>query len=368
MDLQIKKASPQSPFSWENILTSLEEAVLVIDQHGKISFLNQAAESLTGTSSSQVTQQPYESVFARNPWLLDMVKKSQPPQHNSTHAEGDLVTKRGHPVPVSLAVTSLQDPYGRCVGTVLLLRDLTHRKEMEEHLKRSDRLALLGTVAAGLAHEIKNPLGGIKGASQLLRREVANDPSLVECTDIVIREVDRINQILEQLLDLSHPPKLHMDSLNIHELLDHVLFLERQALSRGNVVIEKNFDPSLPPIQGDRAQLIQVFLNLVKNSLEALDGKGCLTISTRIETDYHIRAQGSDRGKFIRVDIEDNGPGIKEEYLPNIFTPFFTTKSSGTGLGLAICHRIIKEHGGLIQVESREGQGAALKVSLVVTN
>ncbi len=95
MDLQIKKASPQSPFSWENILTSLEEAVLVIDQHGKISFLNQAAESLTGTSSSRVTQQPYESVFARNPWLLDMVKKSQPPQHNSTHAEGDLVTKWG---------------------------------------------------------------------------------------------------------------------------------------------------------------------------------------------------------------------------------------------------------------------------------
>jgi two-component system nitrogen regulation sensor histidine kinase GlnL len=368
MNLQIKKASQQSAFSWENILTSLEEAVLVIDQHGKISFLNQAAESLTGTSSSQVTQQPYESVFARNPWLLDMVKKNQPPQHNSTHAEGDLVTKRGRPVPVSLAVTSLQDPNGRCVGTVLLLRNLTHRKEMEEHLMRSDRLALLGTVAAGLAHEIKNPLGGIKGASQLLRREVANDPSLVECTDIVIREVDRINQILEQLLDLSRPPKLQMDSLNIHELLDHVLFLERQALSRGNVVIEKKFDPSLPPIRGDRAQLIQVFLNLVKNSLEALDGRGCLTISTRIETDYHIRTQGSDRGNFIRVDIEDNGPGIKEEHLPNIFSPFFTTKSSGTGLGLAICHRIIKEHGGLIQVESREGQGAALKVSLVVTN
>lgn len=233
---------------------------------------------------------------------------------------------------------------------------------------RSDRLALLGTLAAGLAHEIKNPLGGIKGASQLLRREVADDLSLVECTDIVIREVDRIDKLLEQLLDLSRPPTLHMDLLNIHELLDHVLFLERQAVQKGDVTIRKYFDPSLPLINGDKAQLIQVFMNLIKNSLEAMDGKGCLTISTRMETDYHIREQGRDRGKFIRVDIEDNGPGIKEEHFPHIFSPFFTTKSSGTGLGLAICHRIIKEHGGLIQVESREGKGAALKVLLVVTN
>ena len=210
--------------------------------------------------------------------------------------------------------------------------------------------------------------GGIKGASQLLRREVADDLSLVECTDIVIREVDRIDKLLEQLLDLSRPPTLHMDLLNIHELLDHVLFLERQAVQKWDVTIRKYFDPSLPLINGDKAQLIQVFMNLIKNSLEAMDGKGCLTISTRMETDYHIREQGRDRGKFIRVDIEDNGPGIKEEHFPHIFSPFFTTKSSGTGLGLAICHRIIKEHGGLIQVESREGKGAALKVLLVVTN
>jgi two-component system nitrogen regulation sensor histidine kinase GlnL len=368
MNPQNEKKIPQAPFSWENILTSLEDAVLVIDQHGNISFLNQAAEILTGISASQVTQQSFASVFKGNPWLLDMIKKSQPPQQNSTRGEGDFFTNRGRPVPVSLAVSSLQDQYGRCVGTILLLRDLTLRKEMEEHIKRSDRLVLLGTLAAGLAHEIKNPLGGIKGASQLLRRDVASNPSLVECTDIVIREVDRINKLLEQLLDLSRPPTLHMESLNIHELLNHVLFLERQAVQKGNVTIRKFFDPSLPLIQGDQAQLIQVFLNLIKNSLEAMDREGCLTISTRMATDYYIREQGSERGKFIRVDIEDDGPGIKGEHLPHIFSPFFTTKCGGTGLGLAICHRIIKEHGGLIQVESREGKGAALKVSLVVTN
>ncbi|MFQ5849686.1 MAG: nitrogen regulation protein NR(II) [Candidatus Binatia bacterium] len=349
-------------------MTSLEDSVVVIDQHGRVSFLNQAAEILTENCAPQIQQQPYGRVFKKNPWLLEMVKKSLSLQHASSRGEGNFVTHRGRQMPVSLAVSPLQDQHGKDLGCILLLRDLTYRKEMEEHLKRSDRLALLGTLAAGLAHEIKNPLGGIRGAAQLLRREVARDPSLVECTDIMIREADRINQLMEQLLDLSHPPKLNLNALNIHELLDHVLSLERQAILDRNVAVRKDFDPSLPPIRGDRPQLIQVFLNLVKNALEAMNGKGCLTIATRMETDYHIREHGSNRGNFIRVDIGDNGPGVKMEHLPHIFSPFFTTKNSGTGLGLAICHNIIKEHGGLIRVESREGEGSTFKVSLLVAD
>ncbi len=265
-------------------------------------------------------------------------------------------------------VSPLQDQYGKEGGSILLLRDLTYQKQMEEQLKRSDRLALLGTLAAGLAHEIKNPLAGIKGASQLLKKEMAQETSLVEYTDIIIREVNRIDQLMEQLLDLSRPPKLYLTTLNIHEILGHVLFLENQAFSSGKVVVNKNFDPSLPPVLGDRDRLIQVFLNLVKNSLQAMNGEGQLTIATRMETDYHIREVGSAGGKFIRVDIEDNGPGIKKEHLSHIFSPFFTTKSNGTGLGLATCHRIIKEHGGFIEVETFEGEGAAFRVSLVVAH
>ncbi|MFQ5904098.1 MAG: nitrogen regulation protein NR(II), partial [Candidatus Binatia bacterium] len=176
------------------------------------------------------------------------------------------------------------------------------------------------------------------------------------------------NLLIEQLLDLSRPAKLNLVSLNIHELLDDVLLLERETVQEGRVVVRKHFDPSLPPIRGDRAQLTQVFLNLVKNAFQAMDGQGCLTITTRIETDFHIREQGKERGKFIWVDIEDNGTGIKDENLPHIFSPFFTTKNNGTGLGLAICYRIIKEHGGLIRVESREGNGATFKVSLLVAD
>ncbi len=363
-----EKSDLDSPIPWENILTSLEEGVIVVDLDGTISFFNQAAEVLTEISSSQALQQSYTRLFHKNPWLIDMVKKSQPPQQSSSRTEGDFVNSWGRQIPVSLTASPLQDRYGRSLGSIMLLGDLTRRRELEEDLKRSDRLAILGTLAAGLAHEIKNPLGGIKGAAQLLRRSMARDPSLTEYTDIMIREVDRVNVLIEQLLDLSRPVNLDLIALNIHELLDDLLLLQGEILREGKVIVKKNFDPSLPPIQGDRAQLTQVFLNLIKNGLEAMNGEGCLTITTRIETDFHIREQGKRAGTFIWVDIADTGCGIKQGNLPHIFSPFFTTKNDGTGLGLAISYRIIKEHGGLIRVESREGHGTTFKVSLLVAN
>ncbi|HET8916745.1 MAG TPA: ATP-binding protein [Candidatus Binatia bacterium] len=156
--------------------------------------------------------------------------------------------------------------------------------------------------------------------------------------------------------------------VNIHEVLDDVLLLETQAAEQLSIAVKKRFDPSLPPIRGDRAQLTQVFLNLVKNAFQAMNEGGILTITTRLETDFHIRGEGSHRSRLIWVDIEDEGVGIKEEDLPHIFSPFFTTKHSGTGLGLAVCYRIVKEHGGLIRVESAEGRGTTFRISLLVAN
>ena len=356
--------SPQ--VSWENILGSLEDGVIVLDQEGRITFFNQAAEVLTDLSHRQALKQSYRDLFRHNPWLVEIIKKSQPPQRNTVRGEAEFVTYRDRRVPVSIMVSPLEDRYGQGWGSVLLARDLTRHKELEEDLRRSDRLATLGTLAAGLAHEIKNPLGGIKGAAQLLKREAGAASPIREYTDIIVREVDRVDHLIEQLLDLSRPVKFHLAPLNIHELLDEVLLLERYSVEAGRVLVRKQFDPSLPLIQGDRAQLTQVFLNVVKNALQAIGGDGCLTMTTRMETDFHIREEGKGRGKFIRVEVQDDGPGISEENLPYIFSPFFTTKEKGAGLGLAICHRIITEHGGLIRVESREGEGAMFKVSLLV--
>ena len=357
----------QSPaqVSWQHILGSLEDGVVTVDQNGKIAFFNEAAEVLTDTSSAQALQAQLERIFQHEPWLMDLVKKSQPPRQETARGEGDLVNRRGRIIPVSVTVSPLSDHHGNFLGTMLLLRNIKRRRELEEDLKRADRLASMGTLAAGLAHEIRNPLGGIKGAAQLLRRKLEPKSTLREYTDIMIREVDRVNKLIEQLLDFSRPPQLALAPLNIHEILNDVLLLESHAAGQA-ATVKKIFDPSLPPIRGDRARLTQVFLNLFKNAFQAMDGRGCMTVTTRLETDYHVRDQGSGRGRFIWVEISDQGKGIKEEDLTHIFSPFFSTKNSGTGLGLAICYNIIKEHGGTIRVESTEGKGTTFKVSLLV--
>jgi two-component system, NtrC family, nitrogen regulation sensor histidine kinase GlnL len=366
----VKHQKQRAPvqISWEQIVASLEDGVVTVDPQGKIVFFNEAAEVLTDVSSVQATEQPFRQVFKSAPWLIDLANKTAPPRYEGARGEGDLVSRWGRKTPVGVTVSPLQDRDGHYLGTILLLRDIKHRKELEEDLKRADRLATVGTLAAGLAHEIRNPLGGIKGAAQLLRRSFDEQPQLREYTDIMIREVDRVNQLIEHLLDLSRPAQLTFAPINIHEILDDVLLLEGQAVSNKDIAIKKIFDPSLPPIRGDRVRLTQVFLNLVKNAFQAMNRGGTLTVMTRLETDFHIRERGTARNRLIWIDIADEGSGIKEQDLPQIFSPFFTTKNNGTGLGLATSYAIVKEHGGLIRVESSEGKGTTFKVSLVVAD
>ena len=360
-------AAVERQISWEQILSNVEDGVITLDCSGKVSFFNEAAETLTDLAASRALRLSFLQIFRKETWLVELIRKSFPPRQERARGEGDLVSRWGKKVPVGVTVSPLLEPDGSCLGSILLVRNLTHHKELEEDLKRADRLAMVGTLAAGLAHEIRNPLGGIKGAAQLLRRSLDHDSSLIEYTNIMNREVDRVNLLIEQLLDLSRPAKLEIVPLNIHQVLEDVLSLELKTHA-GPTVVKKLFDPSLPPIRGDRNRLTQVFLNLLKNGYQAMNGSGTLTITTRLDTDRHVRGHGAERSRFIWVEIADQGVGIKDEDLPHIFSPFFTTKNSGTGLGLAVCYWIIKEHGGIIRVESIEGKGSTFKVSLVVAD
>jgi len=254
------------------------------------------------------------------------------------------------------------DEGGAVTGAVLVLHDLTLQRTLEATTHRADRLAGLGTVASGLAHEIRNPLGGIKGAAQLLRGAL-QDADLLHCADIIIREVERLDGLVEQLRELATPPRLQLESINIHRVLNDVLTLERQSPAWGALLLRTAFDPSLPAVRGDRAQLTQVFLNLVKNAIEALGGAGELAVSTRLDARFQIR-RGSERAHFLSVLIEDSGPGIPEEHQQQLFSPFFSTKPRGSGLGLAVCHRIVTEHGGTIGYQPRPGGGASFRVTL----
>ncbi len=350
---------------WQDVLASIDDGIVVLDADGRVTDVNPAAEQIIGVSGQHAAGTDLATVFRGSPWVTEMVRETLTTGAARRRPEGAL-SSRHHEVAVGAACAPLLADDGRVRGAVLVLHDLTLHRALEVTTRRADRLTALGTVARGLAHEIRNPLGGIKGAAQLLRGALA-DPELIRCTDIIVREVERLDGLVEQLRELSVPPRLNLEPINIHRVLNDVLALQRQSPAWRDTVLRAAFDPSLPAVQGDRAQLTQVFLNLVKNALEALGGAGELAVATRIETRFHIRRAGG-RGQFISVLVEDDGPGIPEEAQTQLFSPFFTTKPRGSGLGLALCHRIVTEHGGTIGYEARGGgRGSCFRVTLPVS-
>lgn len=360
--------------SWEHILASLEEGITIIDQGGHIAYLNQTAEQLTGFSSAQTWGRPYAEVFSLNPWIIEIIQRTLASGYSRMAGEGNLQGRLHRSTPVRLTCSPILNGKGAYLGLILVLHDLSYQKELAETALREDRLTHLGVLAAGLAHEIKNPLAGIRGAAQLLQGRVQDNPSAVEYTKVMIREVDRLSTLLEQLLGLSTPPSLNIQPVNVHKILTEVLLLERETMSPQQR-IQTQFDPSLPDVQGDEAQLAQVFRNLIKNALQALAGQrgGELSIVTRMATNFHLLRSATPggrktarRSRFLAIDFADNGSGIAPEHLPQLFTPFFTTKTKGTGLGLSVSQKIIAQHGGAIQVESDPGQGAVFHVYLPV--
>lgn len=383
MALRSKKSAERSfvPVSfpsdyWEHILASLEEGIIILDREGHIAFFNSTAEHLTGLSHAQVLHNPYAQVFAANPWVIEVVQRTLLSGHSRTAGEGEIRSRSRRVTPVRLACSPIFDDRDIRLGLILVLHDLSHQRELAEEMQREDRFAQLGVVAAGLAHEIKNPLAGIRGAAQLLQSRVNGDSSAEEYATVMIREIDRLSELLERLLRFSAPLRLEPRPVNVHKVLTDVLLLERETAASG-VRILTNFDPSLPDVMGDEGQLAQVFRNLIKNGLQALSGRrgGELTVSTRMATDFHLlrpeekeKRKSAQQGRFLVVDFADNGPGIAAEHLSRLFTPFFTTKNQGTGLGLALSQRIVAQHGGTIRVESAPGLGTTLHVYLPVAS
>jgi len=390
---------------WEYIVGSLDEGVFVLNQEYRLAFVNPAAEQLTGLSATQVHDRPYTEVFASNPWIVTIIKRMLASGHRSTAGEGDLQNRFLRATPVRLICSPIITNDGQFLGVVAALHNLSHQKEMAQEEQETIRLAQLSVIAAGLAHEIRNPLAGIRGATQLLQGRVKEDASAFEYTTVMLREIDRLSNLLEQLLQLSPRTRFTPQPLNVHKVLTDVLLLEHGTAPKGLKIVTQ-FDPSLPDVEGDETQLAQVFRNVIKNGMQALQGirGGVLTVTTRIASDFHILrttttalpvlepplpapAEGTLRSRkappppdqpaaspsprmarFLSVDVNDNGPGIATEHLGQLFTPFFTTKTGGTGLGLAISQRIVVQHGGLIRVDSDAGHGTTFHIYLPVAS
>ena len=352
----------------ENVLTSLGDPVILTDDADHITLFNQAAEELTGVPKAHALHRSCEEVFKASPPIVAIVQRTRASGQSQSCGEETLMIAQRR-VPVRLSCSPLWGPNDEVHGTALVMQDLSYQKKLEDEARRSETLARLGGLVAGLAHEIKNPLGGIKGAAQLLAQRFADQPDVHEYTGVMIREIDRLTRFVEQLLTLGVPAAPTHQALNVHKVIHEVLALMQSELSAKGIVVRLQIDPSLPDVRGDEAQLTHVFLNLVKNAMEAMPEKGTLTITTRMETDFHIlwravRGGAAGSGKFLRVEVADTGPGFAESDAERVFEPFFSTKPRGTGLGLAICQRIVATHGGDIRAENRRGGGAAVTVTL----
>jgi two-component system nitrogen regulation sensor histidine kinase GlnL len=223
-------------------------------------------------------------------------------------------------------------------------------------------------MAVGLAHEIRNPLGAIRGAVQLLSRELGVDSRLQEYTTVLLTEVDRVNRIIEMLLDLARPIPVRLVPLNLHQLLERVALLTEESARARRLTVVRRYDPSLPPVMGDEDRLVQVFHNLVRNAMDAVADGGRITLATRVSLNplFGKMDVGGGPRSMVEAQVIDEGSGIPAAARARIFDPFFTTKPHGLGLGLAICHQILEQHRGAIDIESEEGRGTAVTCFLPV--
>ncbi len=355
---------PDSQQLYALIVENVGEAVIALDPQERISLFNPAAQTLTGMSEKQCLGRIFRECFGRQKVLCSLVEKALTEGRSIADHETVELQRSKKTLPVSATVSPLFTPSGDQKGAVLIMRDLTQIRTLEDAIRRADRLSMAGTMAAGLAHEIKNPLGGIKGAAQLLQMELEAGSPLAEYPQVMIRETERVNNIIEELLDLSRPKPVARNEVNIGKVLNEIVLLQKQSFIEKNAKFKTSLDPSIPAILGDQNLLTQLFLNLIKNAGEAIGQDGEICVTTRIDSDYHLSSPGERAVPLVQIIIEDNGPGIPAEQYERIFTPFYTTKTGGTGLGLATCQKIISDHHGLLSVKNRQEGGCVFIVSL----
>ena len=355
-----------------DILTGIIDGVVVTDASGRVLIWNRAVEEMTGIAAADVIGKNVRSVFSDNPAVIDQLDKTVTTGRSYSDYDAEIALKHDPQHPVGLVTSILTDDEGRPRGTILTIRDQAGVRDLKERMRRSDRLATLGMIAAGIAPEVKNPLVGIRGAAQLLQAELrsgteaspSGSKSLTEYIDVILKEADRLNKVLEGILDFTRIKPREMKASNIHSILDRVLLLSEESARRRGIVLTRLYDPSLPDVYSSEDQLIQVFLNIIKNAVEAMPNGGKLTLMTRISDLFTTVQADGKKYQLMVVKISDTGPGIKQEHLQDIFTPFFTTKDKGVGLGLALSYQIVQEHLGTIRVESQENEGTTFSVYL----
>ena len=338
-----------SPGEAERILDNLSTAILVFDEQLRLQYLNQAGEVMLAHSARHSCGRSVHDLVVNADALVEHLARA--------FTEQQVIGKRGCllelPDAPALRVNCTFTPVieSATVRYVQLeLRQVDHHLRMEQDDALISQQQATHALVRGLAHEIKNPLGGLRGAAQLLERQI-RDESLKEYTRIIIGEADRLQALMDRMLGPNSLPV--MRSVNIHEILERVRELVLAESGEGLSIVS-DYDPSLPDLYADRDLLIQAILNIVRNASQALAGRGVITLRTRVQRNFNI---GARKYRLVaKIEVTDNGPGIDEAMIKKIFYPMVSSRTDGTGLGLPIAQSLIGRHHGLIECTSQPGE------------
>jgi PAS domain S-box-containing protein len=349
----------------ETLLQNLTTGVIAANADRRVTIFNKEAEQITGYRADAVIGQPLDNLpTILRDILLHTLQSGETQEHQEIALRGPVQNVM---VRASSSIFHARD--GRLLGALMVVTDVTALKRLEAQIRRSDRLASLGTLSAGMAHEIKNPLVSIKTFAQLLPERYQDSDFRDTFSSLIGHEIDRIDSLVNQLLRFARPAKPLLRPMHVHGVVEKSLQLVGHRLYQKQIKLTRHWRANVDTIRADADQLEQVFLNFFLNAMDAMDDGGELNVSTDIRgTDEWFETVGSNGNgavhEVLRVSIGDNGAGIRAEDIPHVFDPFFTTKDYGTGLGLSVVHGIVQEHGGHIEVESELSKGTTFHILL----